>query len=654
VNLRLIPLAIFIVTSNLLPLAWAAPSLPQLISDHAVFQQDQKIHIWGNADPGEEIKVDLAQSAATVHAGPDGHWSVELPPRHAGGPFTLRVAGKRTLVVKDILIGEVWVASGQSNMTFELASSAGAEKELPKADYPELRLFTVPKRIASSAQSDTLPASWQACTPESAKEFSAVAYYFAKSLHNRLHVPIGIIASAWPGTSAEDWIASDMRHDPEIKSILDIWDKTEGKGFVGSRQPFDLQFDDFDLLADPVHGGTSPVLSNFDDGTAQNTFGGYWSYDLKPAPETIFELVAPGRDGKGFAAHVAGKVDASDDARLRLRYHQDLSPVDLTGYSGIRFWARGEGVFRFISLQPTISDWDDYASGLIQATPEWSQITISFRNLRQEGWGVREEFTHQSLTGLVLECFPASGYPVVPASGLYNGMIAPLLAYSFRGVVWYQGESNALRADKYETLLSGLIQSWRDASHQPDMQFLIVQLPNHGAIPQQPTESAWAELRQAQLLTAKKVPNVGLVVAIDLGDPNDLHPHRKAEIGQRLALWALGTTYHEGIVHSGPIYESMSVEGNQIRIRFSNIGTGLVSEGGGPLRGFAIAGKDRKFHWAVASIDGNSVVVSSTEVVDPAAVRYAWADSPECNLFNAEGLPASPFRTDNWPFAAHE
>jgi sialate O-acetylesterase len=227
-------------------------------------------------------------------------------------------------------------------------------------------------------------------------------------------------------------------------------------------------------------------------------------------------------------------------------------------------------------------------------------------------------------------------------------MIAPLLPYPFRGAIWYQGESNALKAQQYRLLLPDLIQSWRSASHQEDMQFLIVQLPNHGAIPNQPTESAWAELREAQLLTVKQLPGTGLAVTIDVGDPKDVHPHRKAEVGERLALWALGTTYKQPIVFSGPVYDSMAIEENKIRIRFMHTGSGLEAKSG-PLQGFSIAGSDRKFYGASAVIDGDSVVVSSLQVGAPMAVRYAWADSPECNLFNREGLPASPFRTDTWP-----
>lgn len=637
---------LLVLSAGFCSVARANPTLPHLISDHAVFQQGRKIHIWGTANAGERITIGLAASMAATRTDAKGHWSVDLPAMTPGGPFTLKVAGKNTILVKDVLIGEVWVASGQSNMVFELAASAQASEDLPKADYPEIHLFRVPKRIGLLSQADTLPATWSPCTPDSAKEFSAVAYYFARRLHRELHVPIGIIESAWPGTVIEEWMAPQAAEvDPQVKRLFERWNNTEGKGFVQGRQPFDLRFDHFELLSAQ---GEATLLSDFDDGTARDAFGGYWYYDLKAAPDTAFDLTAPGYLHRGFSAHVSGRLDASDDSRLWLRFHEDSSPMDLSKYSGVRFWVRGHGMFRFHSLQPTINDWDNYSSELLHASADWTQITIWFHDLHQEGWGVTQELTPGSLTGLSIECAPDAGYPVRPATGLYQAMITPLLPYAFRGVIWYQGESNALSAHDYQTLLPDLISSWRAAFHQPDMQFLIVQLPNHGAIPKEPTDSAWAEMREAQLMTARNLQYVGLAVTIDVGDPADVHPHRKAEVGERLALWALGKTYNRPVVYSGPLFESMRVEGNSIWLSFSNTGSGLVAKGG-DLQGFAIAGADRKFHWATASIAGNSVVVSSSDVPAPVAVRYAWGDSPPCNLFNAEGLPASPFRTDHWP-----
>ncbi len=639
---------------SLLCCAWprlvaADPVLPHLLSDHMVLQQGREISIWGTADPREKISVSLAGKTSAVEADSAGHWAAHFAPMPAGGPFTLKVVGKKTVVIKDVMIGEVWIASGQSNMTFALSASAGATEEIPKAVYPNLRLFTVPKRDALVSQPDTLPAEWQPCTPEAVKEFSAVAYYFARDLHRKLNVPIGIIESAWPGTVIEEWVAPEVvERDPQIKPVLDEWNRSQGNAFAPGRTRFDLEFDDFELLPDPSGPGKSLKLADFDDGRASTALGGDWSYDWNAAPETTFDLISPGRDGKGFALHIGGQIDASDDSRLTAKLHLDGSPADLSAYAGIRFWVRGNGSFRFHFLQPTITDWDDYSAELLHASADWAPVTIWFRELRQEGWGVVADFTPSAIIGFSIENAPATGFPHRPASGLYLGMIAPLLRFPFRGAIWYQGESNALQARQYRVLLPDLIQSWRAGSQQKDMQFLIVQLPNHGAIPDQPSESAWAELREAQLFTAKQTPGAGLAVTIDVGDPQDVHPHRKAEVGERLALWALGTTYKRPIIFSGPMYDSMALEEKKIRIRFKYTGSSLEAKGG-PLKGFSIAGSDRKFHWASAVIDGDSVIVSSPEVEAPVAVRYAWADSPECNLYNAEGLPASPFRTDDWP-----
>jgi sialate O-acetylesterase len=630
--------------------ALADPVLPNLIADHMVVQRDREIHIWGSADAGENIAVTLAGNKSSIKTDSAGHWSLLLPPMPAGGPFTLAIQGKKTIAFKDVMIGEVWVASGQSNMTFALNDSVGGAEEVAKADCPQIRLFTVPKKIALQAQPNTREATWQICSPESAKEFSAVGYYFARDLHKNLGVPIGVIESAWPGTTIEEWIDPEaLRQDAQLQPILDQSNvaKSTEEVSAGARVPFELEFDDFELIR--ATAGEILPLTDFDDGSTRNATGGFWKYDWQGAPDSAFELAAPGRGGKGFAARISGAVDESDDSRLTARFKIDSSPMDLSSYSGLRFWVRGEGQIRVRTLQPTITDWDDYSTPLFRATDSWQPITIWFRDLRQEGWGVSLPFTQNALTGFSIENLTNAGYWPRPVSGLFEGMIAPLLPYPFRGVIWYQGESNALKAYQYRSLLPALITGWRNASHQNSLAFLIVQLPNHGAVPDQPTESAWAEMREAQLLTTRQLHDTGIVVTIDVGDPKDVHPHRKAEVGERLALWALGTTYAKSIVYSGPLYQGMEIQGSKIKIRFSNVGSGLEAIGGTSLRGFAIAGADRTFHWAEAKIEGDSVIVSSSLVPSPVAVRYAWADSPPCNLFNKEGLPASPFRTDDWP-----
>jgi len=597
------------------------------------------------------VTVTLAGHTGTATADARNHWSVHLPALSAGGPFTLTVQGNKQIVIKDVMIGEVWIASGQSNMAFGLEGAEGAATEIPKANYPQIRLFTVPRKIALSPQEDTLPAHWEICTPDTAKSFSAVAYFFAREIHRSLNVPVGVVESVWPGTTIEEWIGPDaLRADADFKLILEEWNRATPaeKSFADNALPIDLEYDDFELMpASP--GSASKALANFDDGTSRISMGGSFSYGWTDTRDTVFDLLSPGRGGSGFAARIAGRINGAQDSILTAHYKLDGTALDLTAFAGIRFWVRGNGSFRFKSLQPTITDYDDYAMPILKASADWQPVTVRFSDLRQEGWGVVLPFTQNALSGFKIENLTTLEYAPMPVSGLYEGMITPLLPYAFRGAIWYQGESNAEKAHQYRKLLPALINNWRDASHQKDLDFLIVQLPNHGATPDQPSESAWAELREAQLLTAKQVPGTGLAVTIDVGDPRDVHPHRKLEVGERLALWARGTIYKQPIEYSGPLYESMKIEGSEIRLLFSHVGAGLEAQNGSELRGFAVAGADRTFHWAEARIDGDTVIVSTRDVPRPVAVRYAWADSPHCNLFNKDGLPASPFRTDDWP-----
>ena len=628
----------------------ADPSLPSFFSDHMVLQQSREIHVWGKADPDERISVSLGGQGTTVAADRNGTWSAQLPSFAAGGPFTLIVHGNKEIVIRDVVIGEVWIASGQSNMTFALDGVENAASEVAKADFPQIRLFTVPRRIALDAQENTRAAHWEICTPDTAKSFSAVAYFFARELHRRLHVPIGVVESGWPGTAIEMWMNSEaLRADAEFRPTVDEYGHltAQQKELIRNARHFELEFDDFELI--PADANSSPkLLTNFDEGSSELNTTGSFSYSWSDAGDSRFDLVSPGHGANGFGARVSGRLDGTNDAILSVHYLADESPMNLTNYAGIRFWVRGEGSFRFRSKQPAISDYDDYATPVLKANEEWHQVTVLFRDLHQDGWGVVTEFTPEALTGFSIECLTDLEYPPIPASSLYEGMITPLLPYQFRGAMWYQGESNAMRAHQYRKLLATLIQNWRSAFHQ-ELEFLIVQLPNHGAIPSEPGESAWAEIREAELMTAQHVEHTGLAVTIDVGDPKDLHPHRKLEVGQRLAVWALGTIYKQPIEYSGPLYQDMHLEGSAVRLQFTHLGTGLVPHGGTGLQGFAIAGADRKFHWAEAQIEGNTVLVSSKEVRAPVAVRYAWGDSPVCNLYNREGLPASPFRTDDWP-----
>jgi sialate O-acetylesterase len=627
----------------------AEPRLSGLFSDHMVLQQHRDVLIWGLADPGEQIVVSLASQVRHAFAAGDGRWRVKLPPMNAGGPFLISVQGKKTILIKDVMVGEVWVLSGQSNMSFPLEAAEGAAADIMKADYPQIRLFSVPQKIAFSPQ-QSVSSRWEICNPETVKEFSAVGYFFGRELYRKLGVPIGLIHSSWPGTEAGNWAtAQSLQDDPALAPILQRWRDTpaETRAVTGHAEDFELQFDDFELLPKAATGLKPVMFSNFDDGGSRNILNGIWTYSWQTAPGTIFTLVRPGRGGSGYAAQISGKLGTADSSKLQAGFDPEDSSADLSAYAGIRFHCRGRGYFRLRTLQPTISDWDDYATASLEALPEWRPVTVWFKDLKQEGWGAAVPFTPESLSGFVVQVVQVSSFSAQPPSGLFSGMIAPVIPYAIRGAAWYQGEANASRAYQYRKLLPALIKGWRASWGEGDFPFLIVQLPNYGKKENHPTESDWAELREAQLM-ALRLPNTGLAVTIDLGEANDVHPHKKAEVGQRLALSALGTTYGKNIVYSGPLYESMQLEDNRIRLRFKQVGSGLAAREG-ELKGFAVAGTDRVFHWANAVVDDDTVVVSSSEVPAPVAVRYAWAANPDCNLYNKEGIPASPFRTDDWP-----
>src|SRR6266853_5531692 len=374
----------------------ADPVLPRLFSEHMVLQREVAVPIWGWADSGEKITVTLAGQAAETVAGEDRRWKVALRPMQAGGPFTLTVHGKKTVEIKDVMFGEIWVASGQSNMAYALSGAANAESEIPKAVNPLLRFFTVPKRISLTPQDDTLPASWELCSPDTAKRFSAVAYFFARDLYSALNVPIGMVLSAWPGTAAEEWTAPDeLRRESILAPIVQRWEAlpADVKSFAAHPAEFSLEFDDFELLSENPSSNPSIPLSNFDDGTPRTATGGSWSYVWADAPNTALELISPGRGGSAYAARVAGILDGTSSSELLGSFHADGSPTDLRAFSGIRVWVRGNGMLQVQLLQPSISDWDNYSIDSVRVAGEWKQITVSFKDLKQEGWGVARPFT---------------------------------------------------------------------------------------------------------------------------------------------------------------------------------------------------------------------------------------------------------------------
>ncbi len=490
--------------------ALADVKLPHIFGTHMVLQRDQKDRVWGWAEPGEEVTVTIAGQSKTAKAGTDGAWQVQLDPMPAGGPHTLTVQGKNTVKFEDVLVGEIWICSGQSNMQWPVGATKDVDLEIPTAKYPNIRLITVPNRGLQEAQKD-FDGQWVPCRPDTVGGFSAVGYFFGRQLHQTLGVPIGLINDAWGGSACEAWIRRDI------------------------------------LAADPKYG---PLMQN-------------WAEIEKNYPKAKEE----------YTAKYAAWQKEAQKAKAENRKEPQ---------------------------EPFNPDWFIYGN---------------FR-----------------------------------PGNIYNGVLKPTIGYGIRGVIWYQGESNAGRAYQYRDLFPLMITSWRNEWGQGDFPFYWVQLADFLAESPTPRDSGWAELREAQTMTMERLPHTGQAVIIDIGEGKDIHPRNKQDVAQRLARWALARDYGVPIAHQSPTYKSMARQGNKIILTFDHVGGGLrtfdVEEG----RGFAIAGADRKFVPAQARVTGQDTVeVWSDGVSEPIAVRYAWADNPVCNLYSAEGLPATPFRTDDWP-----
>ena len=474
----------------------ADATLPALLADHMVIQRGLPVHVWGMAAPHEAVSVSFRGETKSATADDLGRWSLFLSPGEAGGPFQLSVKAANTIVVNDVLVGDVWVASGQSNMEFPMKELANADKEIAAAQFPRIRIFLVKHKPADYPQDDVESTGWAACTPETAPDSSAVAYFFARNLQQKLGVPIGLIESSWGGTPAESWTSlRGLSADASLMPVFAARAKT-----LATQSATVLKQKQEDL--------------EFQKAVAQATVDG------KPMP---------GR-----------------------QWHPDFAA-----------WA--------------------------------------------------------------------------PAA-LYNGMIAPLTSFAIRGVIWYQGEANSGhdRAPLYARLFQAMIRDWRNEWGEGDLPFLFVQIANWNTAP----EDMWPDVRNAQR-QALALRNTGMAVTIDIGDPIDIHPKNKQDVGLRLALAARAIAFGEKVEWSGPLYRQVTQEEHALRVWFDHA-NGLVAKGA-ELTGFEVAGVDGKYSAAEAKIDGTSVVVSSATVPAPVSVRYGWAANPNCNLFNKEGLPASPF-----------
>ena len=643
--------------------ARAEVKVPALIGDNMVLQQGRQARVWGWADPGEHVTVRLAGHNVYSAADAQGKWQVMVGPLKAGGPFELTITGTNTLVFKNILVGEVWVCSGQSNMEFALTNSTGSPAAIAEANYPQIRLFTV-KRNTSATPLDNVTGQWMVASPQTAGQFSAVGFYFGRELYRRLKVPIGLIHTSWGGTPAEAWTSHEaLASDPSLEPILDRY--AEELKTLPQRQAEHMK-----ALADWEHkyavidpgnkgeamGYADPALKLEDwkpmdlprywESVGMNVDGSIWFRKEVEIPS--------GWSGQDLTLNL-GPIDDYDTTYFNGERVGGIGNEDPEAYSVPRAYKIPGRLVRGGKAVIAVRVFDRMGNGGFGGGADQMFLTLARGATKERlaiagNWDFKPEMIVEGKTPDYSKYpgpLPGPTNPNSP-SVLYNAMLAPLLPYAIRGAIWYQGESNAGRAYQYRTLFPLMIHNWRDGWGEGDIPFYFVQLANFNARQPQPGESDWAELREAQTMTLSR-PNTGMAVIIDIGEANDIHPKNKLEVGLRLSRWALAGPYSQKLEPSGPLYESFSIEGDKVRIKFKHVGSGLKTRDGGDVKGFAIAGADHKFVWADALIDGNSVVVWSKEVRQPIAVRYAWADNPECNLYNKEELPASAFRTDTWP-----
>jgi sialate O-acetylesterase len=644
--------------------ARADVALNGIFSDHMVLQRDMPLPFWGTANPGEKVSVTVAGQEAETTAGADGKWKVSLAPLKAGGPFTIEVAGTNKITLNDVLVGDVWLCSGQSNMAFSMSwikNAPAYADDLKTANFPEIRQGSVP-RVPSVHPIDTTAVKWAVCTPETVGDFTAAGFYFARNIHKELNVPIGLILSAWGGTSAESWTSIDaldtvpafkQRAEDQLKNLAGLPEQI--KNFPGLLHAWQQKYGRVDTGNEgEAKGWAQPDADT--SGWQPAKLNATWKEDGVPNGGIIWLRksfdIPPGVAGKGFRLDLGQVEEQYTTAYFNgqlLGESGSKAPEFYSGYAGYSVPGDLVKPGKNVLAIRFVSDQGD-KHGTSRKPDALGLFPLGISGLDDDCL-IKVEKEFPPLTPAALAELPPCPKGDAPhtSSTLFGGMIHPIIPVAIKGCIWYQGEQDGSRGHAYRTLLPLMINDWRGRWGQGDFPFLVQQLPNWGAVSKDPQESGWASLREAQSLTARNLPNVHLSVAIDIGEINNVHPQNKREVGRRLALVALATVYGRPVAYTGPVFESMSVDSSAIRLKFAHA-EGLKSGDGQPLKMFAIAGDDHHFVWGDAKIDGNSVIVSSPQVQKPVAVRYAWADSPAgCNLTNSSGLPASPFRTDSWP-----
>ena len=618
--------------------------LPRVVRDSMILQRDAKINIWGWASKGEKVAIKFNGKNYKTTTGTDGKWVIQLPPMKSGGPHTMDITGSNKIFIKDILIGDVWICSGQSNMVHQMnIHDVTYAKDITEANYPQIRHFWIPTLTSLQGPQEDLPTgAWKPAIGDEVRPFSAVAYFFARKIYEKYHVPIGLINASVGGTPIEAWTSEEGLKD--FASFISTIQKNKDTAYVNalsrnaiannanrSQAQTDLGLIGekkwFEVSYVPKEWRAINIPGYWEDQGIKDLNGVVWyrkEIDLPASMTSKPAKVFLGRIVDADVLYINGKQVGNTTYQYPQRRYN--LPPDLL--------KPGKNIF-VIRVMNTAGK-----GGFVPDKPYCifaGNDTIDLKGEWQ--YKVGEVFKPQTGGSGGIN---AQGQP----TALYNAMIAPLINYSIKGFLWYQGEANTNRADEYAKLQPAQITDWRTKWRQGDLPFLFVQLPGFMDYNYLPSESNWAKLRESQL-NALSIRNTAMAVAIDLGEWNDIHPDNKKDVGERLALAALKLSYNEDIVYSGPIYESSKTEGNKIIISFKHTGSGLKTNDGEELGEFAIAGADKKFIWAKAKINGDKVLVWNDSISAPLYVRYAWADNPvNPNLYNKEGLPASPFRTD--------
>ena len=615
-----------------------------IFSDDMVLQRDKVIPVWGTANDGEKVNIEFVGQKYVTEA-KNGKWYLKLNPVKAGGPFEMKIVGTNTILIKNILMGDVWLCSGQSNMEYELYKSAEKySNEIATSANNQIRQFLVKRKIDFNTSNDIESVNgWQAASPATVPNFTAVGYFFAKALYEKYKVPIGIINSSYGGTPAEAWMnenslkdfpnyyANAMKYkDADLvdktieqdKVMVDNWYKKVNDGDIGSIEKW------YDLIYNSSDWKTMQMPSFWQENNLID----------------VNARVVWFKKEINIAADDLGK-----DAVLKLG---NIIQRDITYFNGVMVGTTGN---KYLDRKYLI------AAKLLKVGK--NVITIRVLNESGDAGFIKDKPYQLELNKKIIELKGDWQYKLSSISNslqrgeiisfqkeptsMYHGMLEPLVGYAIKGVIWYQGESNISKNKEYRQLFTSLITQWRKEWGQGDFPFLFVQLANNNSAKSEPGESNLAALQEAQQQTLA-LPNTGMAVANDLGEWNDVHPKNKLDVGNRLALIAQKVAYGDDkVVYSGPVYQSMKIKNNKIILSFSNVGSGLIAKNGRELKYFSIADANKKFVWAKAKIVGNTIKVWNDDITSPIAVRYAWADNPEgANFYNREGLPASAFRTD--------